>query len=61
MARSWAGTPSAPGHERVVYAGLLEAEEVELRRKEGIPYHKEVINWFSTIESELGLDFPFTD
>ncbi len=53
-------TPPAPGHERVVYAGLLEAEEVELRRAEGIPYHREVIDWFATIESELGLDFPFT-
>ncbi len=55
-----ADTPPAPGHERVVYAGLLEAEEVELRRSEGIPYHREVIDWFATIESELNLDFPFT-
>lgn len=53
-------TPPAPPHERVVYAGLLEAEETEKRTAEGIPYHREVIGWFRTIEVELGLDFSFT-
>ena len=53
-------TPPAPPHERVVYAGLLEAEETEKRTAEGIPYHSEVIGWFRTIEVELGLDFSFT-
>jgi LDH2 family malate/lactate/ureidoglycolate dehydrogenase len=47
----------APGHDRVVYAGLPEAEEVELRLKEGIPYHREVIEWFESIKAELGLGF----
>jgi LDH2 family malate/lactate/ureidoglycolate dehydrogenase len=53
-------TPPAPGHDRVVYPGLIEAEETEKRRAEGIPYHSEVIDWFRTIGSELGLTFEFT-
>jgi LDH2 family malate/lactate/ureidoglycolate dehydrogenase len=53
-------TPPAPPHERVVYAGLLEAEETDKRTAEGIPYHKEVIGWFQKIETELALNFSFT-
>ena len=55
-----ANTPPAPGHERVLYAGQLEAEDVELRLAEGIPYHSEVIEWFRETEAEMGLDFAFT-
>ena len=55
-----ANTPPAPGHERVVYAGLLEAEEVERRLAGGIPYHREVIDWFRTTAAEMKLDFAFT-
>jgi len=55
-----AGTPPAPGHERVVYPGLLEAEETQQRLEQGIPYHREVVGWFRQIESELGLHFDFT-
>tara|TARA_Y100001936_G_scaffold58436_1_gene57633 strand:+ start:539 stop:1630 length:1092 start_codon:yes stop_codon:yes gene_type:complete len=47
----------ASGEKRVVYAGLPEAEEVEIRQREGIPYHKEVIGWFESIKAELQLDF----
>jgi LDH2 family malate/lactate/ureidoglycolate dehydrogenase len=47
----------APGHERVVYAGLPEAEEVEKRMRDGIPYHREVLEWFETIRAELDLGF----
>ena len=58
--RGLAATKPAPGHERVVYPGLLEAEEQRRRLEEGIPYHTEVIDWFRQIEGELGLDFNFT-
>lgn len=58
--RGLAETKPAPGHDRVVYPGLLEAEEEAVRKVEGIPYHSEVIEWFATIEDELGLDFAFT-
>jgi LDH2 family malate/lactate/ureidoglycolate dehydrogenase len=58
--RGLAETKPAPGHDRVVYPGLIEAEEEAVRREQGIPYHREVIDWFRTIEAELGLHFAFT-
>ena len=48
--------PSA-GQERVYYAGLIEAEETEKRKREGIPYHREVVEWFNTTANELELNF----
>lgn len=47
--------PPAPGHDRVLYPGLSEAEEVQTRRANGIPLHKEVLQWFATCTSELGI------
>ena len=58
--RGLSETRPAPGHERVVYPGLLEAEEERERRETGIPYHAEVIDWFREIEVELGFAFAFT-
>jgi L-2-hydroxycarboxylate dehydrogenase (NAD+) len=57
--RELTGTPPAPGEERVVYPGLLEAEAETERLRDGIPYHMEVIEWFRTIGDELGLEFDF--
>jgi LDH2 family malate/lactate/ureidoglycolate dehydrogenase len=48
-------TRPAPGQERVLYPGLLEHEETRERREHGIPLHKEVIQWFGQMTSELGL------
>jgi LDH2 family malate/lactate/ureidoglycolate dehydrogenase len=48
-------TEPAHGHDRVLYPGLSEYEEVQERRAHGIPLHKEVIQWFNSITSELGL------
>ncbi len=48
--------PPGKGHERVVYPGLLEAEEIEKRTKTGIPYHTEVIDWFESHCAEVGLE-----
>jgi LDH2 family malate/lactate/ureidoglycolate dehydrogenase len=45
----------APGHERVLYPGLSEAEETEKRRAKGIPLHKEVIQWFAECTRDLGI------
>jgi L-2-hydroxycarboxylate dehydrogenase (NAD+) len=45
----------APGEERVLYPGLSEAEEVQSRRANGIPLHKEVLQWFAECTSELGV------
>jgi len=57
MLRGLIETPTAPGHERVIYPGLPESEEIKKRQKEGIPYHKEVIQWFESIRNELELDY----
>jgi L-2-hydroxycarboxylate dehydrogenase (NAD+) len=45
----------AAGQERVLYPGLSEAEEVTQRRAEGIPLHKEVLQWFAECTGELGV------
>jgi LDH2 family malate/lactate/ureidoglycolate dehydrogenase len=49
-------TPPAPGHDRVLYAGLPEHEEVEKRTRDGIPLHREVVEWFDSCTAELGLE-----
>lgn len=48
-------TRTAPGYERVLYPGLSEAEEAELRLEHGIPLHREVIDWFDSCTTELGV------
>jgi L-2-hydroxycarboxylate dehydrogenase (NAD+) len=52
-------TTPAPGHDRVVYAGLPEHEEEIERLEHGIPYHPEVIEWFQSITAELELTDRF--
>ena len=51
-----ATTPPAPGHDRVVYPGLIESEERMDRTENGIPYHPEVMEWFDSINAELELN-----
>jgi LDH2 family malate/lactate/ureidoglycolate dehydrogenase len=46
----------APGQDRVLYPGLSEAEELEARRANGIPLHKEVIQWFGECTRQLGVE-----
>ena len=55
-----ANTTPAPGHDRVMYAGLPEYEETLQRKENGIPYHREVVDWFNNMspELELGISFP---
>jgi L-2-hydroxycarboxylate dehydrogenase (NAD+) len=55
MLRTLRTAPPAPGEERVLYPGLLEAEELQERRARGIPLHREVIQWFADCTRELGL------
>ena len=47
-------TQPAPGHERVLYAGLPEHEAEQERRHRGIPYHPDVIAWFHKTAEALG-------
>ena len=46
----------APGCERVYYAGLIEHEETARRKAAGIPYHREVVEWFNGASAELNLN-----
>ena len=54
-ARSEGANSQVPGQERVLYPGLLEAEEVGERQAHGIPLHREVIDWFTECTRELQL------
>ena len=55
MLRTLRTAPPVPGQERVLYPGLSEHEEIETRRASGIPLHKEVIQWFAEVASDLGI------
>ena len=55
--RGLAETPPVEGQDRVVYAGLPEHEETQIRLENGIPYHYKVIDWFDNIKAELNLNF----
>jgi LDH2 family malate/lactate/ureidoglycolate dehydrogenase len=55
MLRTLTETPPAPGHDRVVYPGLIEHETAIARRADGIPLHREVIDWFNRCTDELGV------
>jgi LDH2 family malate/lactate/ureidoglycolate dehydrogenase len=57
--QSLADSTTAPGEERVVYAGLPEHEAEIDRMANGIPYHPEVIEWFKSITAELGIENRF--
>ena len=50
-------TKPAPGHERVLYAGLEEYEEELIRKKDGIPLHSEVVEWYRGACEEMKLEF----
>lgn len=53
MLKTLRETEPAPGHDRVLYAGLPEHEEERQRRAHGIPLHREVVEWFDHIAGEL--------
>lgn len=55
MLRTLQDTKPAPGQDRVIYPGISEYEEEKERRVNGIPLHKEVIEWFNDITSELSI------
>lgn len=51
--------PTAPGHDRVLYAGMPEKEAEEERRAKGIPYHPDVVEFLRTTADELGVEQYF--
>ncbi len=48
-------TKPAPGHDRVLYPGLAEHEEEQERRANGVPLHKDVVQWFQDIAAEFSV------
>jgi LDH2 family malate/lactate/ureidoglycolate dehydrogenase len=58
--RTLKSTPPAPGHERVLVAGQLEWETMQDRRKNGIPLHQEVIDWFKKACGDMGIAYNLT-
>lgn len=56
MLESFAACPPAPGFDRVLYPGLSEHEEYQDRTKRGIPYHREVVEWFESYCAETGIE-----
>lgn len=59
--RMLANSKPAAGQDRVFYAGLPEAEEEIDRKANGIPLHKEVIDWFKDACGELEIPYILTD
>ena len=55
MLRTLRETKPAPGHDRVLYPGLSEHEAVLDRRANGIPLHREVVEWFGGITADLSI------
>jgi LDH2 family malate/lactate/ureidoglycolate dehydrogenase len=55
MLRALRTATPVEGQERVLYPGLSEHEETAERRAHGIPLHKEVIQWFGEVTTELGI------
>ena len=46
----------APGVDRVLYSGMPEQAAANDRTANGIPYHPEVIAWFTETCAELGVE-----
>ena len=59
--RTLRDTPPAPGHDRVLYPGLSEHETEQDRRANGIPLHRDVVDWFRRICGELSIPFTLTE
>ena len=53
--KSLKDTKPAPGHERVLYPGLTEYEDEQDRRANGIPLHREVVEWFENMAGEFAI------
>jgi LDH2 family malate/lactate/ureidoglycolate dehydrogenase len=51
--------PPAPGHDRVIYAGMPEKEAADDRRANGIPYHPDVVEWHHALAEKLEVEHCF--
>ncbi len=59
MLRAVRNLAPAKGHDRVLYAGLLEWESEQKRRKEGIPLPPWTVDYFRSACAELGVKCAF--
>ena len=57
LLRRIANMTPTQGHERVYYAGLIEHEETGKRKTDGIPYHREVVEWFEQTALDMNLEY----
>ena len=53
--------PTVSGTGQVLYSGYPEAQTEAQRRRDGIPYHPEVIEWFRGATAEHGVAWRLTD
>ena len=49
-------TKPSPGNNRVIYPGLLEREEEIFRIKNGIPIHKNLVEWLDSLSKQYGIE-----
>ena len=56
MLKTLLQTPSINESERVIYPGIIEHENQLDRIKNGIPLHKEVVEWFDNISNKMSID-----
>lgn len=55
MLQTLEDTKTAPGHDKVIYPGRSEHEAELERQRDGIPLHREVIDWFNATTEQLGV------
>ena len=44
----------------MLYPGLSEGEQFEARSRDGIPYHREVIDWYKSMGAELSIEMDLS-
>ena len=56
MLETLLNTPSTSEADRVIYPGIMEYENEQDRIENGIPLHKEVVEWFSSTSKLMKID-----
>jgi LDH2 family malate/lactate/ureidoglycolate dehydrogenase len=59
--RALRATPTAPGQERVLYAGVPEHETERDRAANGIPLHRDVVAYLDRLAADLGVESSLRD
>ena len=56
MLETLLNTPPTSDADRVIYPGIMEYENEQERIENGIPLHKEVVDWFSSVSKSMNID-----